>query len=275
VNPFAPDETTTETSAARRERYWLARFSSAAREAPDEAAVNIYSRHGWERRLAVFSGLLARLLAEGRVRSANRALDLGCGTGAYSRRLAAAGLRVISADYCHEMLLYARHCGGPVPLVRADGRCLPFPDGSFDLLVCIGVLQHVTESERFLAECRRVLRPSGVLVLMTLNRHTLLQALRRLVPAWRPDSLPADLETRRYGAGEVCRTLQALAPGCRITVHPVHVMPRLLRWCESLLQRLGSAGAPCLSLAVSFALVAELSAAAPCRRPATDPKARS
>lgn len=44
----------------------------------------------------------------------------------------------------------------------ADGG-LPFDDGSFDLVVCLDVLQHVADTQRLLSETRRVLAPRGVL----------------------------------------------------------------------------------------------------------------
>lgn len=50
-------------------------------------------------------------------------------------------------------------------LVRYDGRRLPFDDASFDHVLCVEVLEHVSEPLPFLIELRRVLKPSGTLVL--------------------------------------------------------------------------------------------------------------
>lgn len=47
------------------------------------------------------------------------------------------------------------------PDVVADGHCLPFPDGSFDLIWCEFVIEHVEDPERFLADATRCLRPGG------------------------------------------------------------------------------------------------------------------
>jgi SAM-dependent methyltransferase len=92
-------------------------------------------------------------------------LDVACGTGIVTRRLAAArpALRVTGADAAQGM---ARMAAARVPgaVVRADVRQLPFRDGAFDAVSVVWLLHLVDDATPVLAEAARVLRPGGVLV---------------------------------------------------------------------------------------------------------------
>ncbi|MER5827231.1 class I SAM-dependent methyltransferase, partial [Streptomyces mirabilis] len=95
-------------------------------------------------------------------------LDVACGTGIVTRRLAAARptLRVTGADAAQGM---ARMAAARLPgaVVRADSRRLPFPDASFDAVTSVWLLHLVDGAEdvrAIVAECARVLRPGGVYV---------------------------------------------------------------------------------------------------------------
>ncbi len=98
-------------------------------------------------------------------------LDLGAGTGIASRALAAAGavcvvalepdpspvvgqgaIRVACADV------------GGVCVVGGTGESLPFRDAAFDVVYARQVLHHARDLRTLVAECRRVLRPGGVLL---------------------------------------------------------------------------------------------------------------
>ncbi|CAM5709785.1 class I SAM-dependent methyltransferase [Streptomyces purpurascens] len=95
-------------------------------------------------------------------------LDLGCGTGIVTRRLAAArdGLRVTGVDLA---LAMARQAAARLPgaVVLADGRRLPFRDGEFDAVSSVWLLHLAAgpaEVRTIVGECARVLRPGGVYV---------------------------------------------------------------------------------------------------------------
>jgi SAM-dependent methyltransferase len=97
-----------------------------------------------------------------------RLLDLACGTGSVTRRLAAArpGLRVTGADLTPAM---TRRAAARLPgaIVRADSRRLPFPGGAFDAVTSIWLLHLLydpADLRAVVAECARVLRPGGVYV---------------------------------------------------------------------------------------------------------------
>ncbi|MFF2774589.1 class I SAM-dependent methyltransferase [Streptomyces sp. NPDC058052] len=104
------------------------------------------------------AGAVLRLLPPG----TRTLLDLACGTGLVTERIARPGLRVLGADAAHAML---RAAGRRLPgrVVRADARRLPFPDGGLDAVCAVWLLHLVPFTEEIVAEAARVLRPGGVL----------------------------------------------------------------------------------------------------------------
>ena len=98
---------------------------------------------------------------------AGRVLEAGCGTGyfagALEQRYAA---RVVAVDLENEAMRYCRERGAPRP-VQASIASLPFPDGTFDVVVSMDVLPHFPpgEEQAPFAELVRVLRRSGFLML--------------------------------------------------------------------------------------------------------------
>jgi ubiquinone/menaquinone biosynthesis C-methylase UbiE len=114
--------------------------------------------------------LLWQLLApaqEGQV------LDVGCGTGWFTRQLAARlPGKVVGLDLDPAMLAYARSRGGGIPYLEGDALSLPFPNASMDAVVSVTSLCFVANWQRALAEMVRVARRRIVLGL--LNRHSLL-----------------------------------------------------------------------------------------------------
>lgn len=104
----------------------------------------------------------------GHVRPGARALDLGCGEGRFTAELARAGAQAIGADVAEAALrrARARHPEQEFERIPYDGP-LPWGEGSFDLVWASEVLERAGDTERFLAEVRRVLRPDGVLLVTT------------------------------------------------------------------------------------------------------------
>lgn len=108
------------------------------------------------------------------LRNARRLLDVGCGSGAVTLDLLeACPGTVVGVDASEDMLETARvylaqpH-GRRVRLVEADGRRLPFSDGSFDAVVCNLFLMWAGDPWAAVREMARVVRPGGV-VLATLE----------------------------------------------------------------------------------------------------------
>jgi SAM-dependent methyltransferase len=95
-----------------------------------------------------------------------RVLDVGCGSGALSARLAAAGYDVLAADY--DTSDYA--AAPPVVAWDLAGPTVPAElRGAFDVACAIEVLEHVENPLQALRNLHEVLRPSGLLVASTPN----------------------------------------------------------------------------------------------------------
>lgn len=99
-------------------------------------------------------------------------LDVGCGTGEISSRLAAlfGDARVTGVDLIEPHLELARtryaSVGDRLRFQQADAFALPFADRSFDLVVCRHMLQAVPHAERVMAEMVRVARPGAIVHLL-------------------------------------------------------------------------------------------------------------
>jgi SAM-dependent methyltransferase len=89
-----------------------------------------------------------------------RVLEIGAGTGAQARELAARGWSAEAVD-----LAASPYAGARVfPVRDYDGRTLPFPDASFDVVFSSNALEHIAELDEFMAETRRVLRSDGIAI---------------------------------------------------------------------------------------------------------------
>lgn len=115
-----------------------------------------------------------RLLGEALAPSPGEGLiDVGCGTGYFTRRFARDGLAVTGVDRDPAMLDFARtHAAAGERYLLADARHLPFPDRHFDLCVSVAALCFIREESQALAEMLRVTRRRFAIGL--LNRHSLL-----------------------------------------------------------------------------------------------------
>lgn len=114
-------------------------------------------------------------------RAGERALDAGCGTGIYTRRLAERGVEVVGVDIDPEMVAATRlKVPDAKSVIEADVTALPFPDDSFDLSLAVTLLCFVGCPERAVGELVRVTRPGGRVILAELNHWSLWAAWRRV-----------------------------------------------------------------------------------------------
>ncbi len=113
--------------------------------------------------------MLYDVLAALRLDAATRVLDLGCGDGKYSIELARRfGFSVLGVDpYPRTSQVELEPAIEKLVSFEA-GRAehLPVPDGSIDLIWCRDVLVHMQDVGRVFADCRRVLRPGGHMLIL-------------------------------------------------------------------------------------------------------------
>lgn len=114
-------------------------------------------------RLTQLSALLLEHTGPG-----DQVLDLGCGTGQLAKAVASRGLRVTGCDIAPEMLRRAADADSAKSIdwvrLEPDWRTLPFPEGVFAAVVASSVLEYADNAPAALAECARVLRPGGTLL---------------------------------------------------------------------------------------------------------------
>jgi ubiquinone/menaquinone biosynthesis C-methylase UbiE len=134
-------------------------------------------------------------------------LEVGCGTGHFTRWFARRGDRAAGVDSSTPMLADAARRGG-VALFRANASALPFATASFDLVAMITVLEFLPDPDQALVEALRVSRQG--LILGVLNRQSLRgrQLKRKGGAIWR--------EARFYSPSELEKMVQAAAGGRRL-----------------------------------------------------------
>lgn len=190
------------------------------------------------------------LMALPRPTSGASLLDVGCGTGHFSRRFDRAGLKVTGVDPDPAMLDYARLQPGDIDYLEANAEALPFADRQFDYCAAITSLCFVTSPVKALREMWRVTQQGIILGL--LNRHSRLYQQKRGQGAYasarwdsrtdvidwlaRADIVPEDYVQRTaifFPSGEpLARLMEVLLPGflpwggfLAVCLHKTHVAP--------------------------------------------------
>ncbi len=99
-------------------------------------------------------------------------LEAGAGEGYGAAILAAHAQRVVAVDYDEPACRHAAVAYPEVDVVRGNLAGLPLPGGAVDVVANLQVIEHLWDQPGFVAECARVLRPAGTLVVTTPNRLT-------------------------------------------------------------------------------------------------------
>ncbi|WKZ32636.1 MAG: class I SAM-dependent methyltransferase [Thermodesulfobacteriota bacterium] len=106
-------------------------------------------------------------------------LDAGCGSCAHTVRLARRGFSVCAVDFSDAALKMARKhlwdldAGRRIKLCQEDLLSMSFEDGRFDSALCWGVLMHIPEVEKAIAELSRVVKKGGLIIISEGNMHSL------------------------------------------------------------------------------------------------------
>jgi SAM-dependent methyltransferase len=115
---------------------------------------------------------MARYAFAVRLARGKRVLDAGCGAGYGSAELARVATHVTAVDVAPEAIEYARvnYAAENIAFEEASATELPYADAAFDLIVAFEMIEHLENWRGFLSEARRVLAPSGQLIVSTPNR---------------------------------------------------------------------------------------------------------
>ena len=145
-------------------------------------------------------------------------LEVGCGEGYGTARLARAAGRVVGVDYDAGTVTHAAASYLSARFVRGNLAALPVRSESVDVVASLQVVEHVWDHGEFVRECLRVLRPGGALFLTTPNRLTFSPG--RDVPV-------NPFHSKEFAADELVDLLGR--HGCAIeTVFGVHASRRLV-----------------------------------------------
>ena len=155
-------------------------------------------------------------------------LDLGCAGGFMAEALAHKGARVSGIDPAQDAIQAAKHHAKASNLdITYDvgvGEHMPYSDDTFNIVVCVDVLEHVRDLSQVLAEVARVLKPGGLFLYDTINRNpiarlatiTVAEDMLRLLPKNTHDPAmfikPLELRTAMINAGLTVGPQTGLGP---------------------------------------------------------------
>ena len=155
-------------------------------------------------------------------------LDLGCAGGFMSEAMAGKGAIVSGIDPATKAIEAARTranlMGQDIKYTTGIGEELPYKDGEFDTVVCVDVLEHVSDLTKVVAEITRVLRPGGFFLYDTINSNliarlatiTIAEDILGLLPRGTHDPAqfikPAELIKEVKNAGLVSGPQTGLGP---------------------------------------------------------------
>lgn len=155
------------------EKWWLERYSKIAREEKEDYKILFSTKESIENYQRYFFEYFKNNIKKDNSKS--RLLDSGCGLGTYSEIFAQKGFQVYGVDYTPEIIDVAKKRVNEkkINFLVADIYNLPFSDNFFNMIVCLSVLQYVSDVKNVLAEAKRVLKKDGTLAIITLNTFSL------------------------------------------------------------------------------------------------------
>lgn len=137
-----------------------------------------YGNDTWQAsKLKVFESYLAALTPKPKT-----LVDLGCFNGSLSGRFFPFAERVIGIDVHAQALAEAQKKGiETICFDVASGQQCPLPDGCADVIICADVIEHVIDPRNLMNEAKRLLKPSGTMLLSTPNLGYWLSRIRLAV----------------------------------------------------------------------------------------------
>jgi len=164
-------------------------------------------------------------------------LEVGCGTGHFTRWFKSLGLECSGLDLSHLMLREAKKLWADRSLLRGESAHLPFKDGSFDVVVFIACMEYMPKPVRVLTEASRIARRGIIIGLM--NKWSL-PTIRRILQV-KMGRNPFYETARFYSVLEMKRMLRdAFGNKFQITHWNTTVFPKIFGDTESSLIPFGA-----------------------------------
>lgn len=145
----------------------------------------------------------------------DRVIDLGCGLGYFTNMIASRGATCVGMDldgecidYCSKYMMGIYHLG--------DITDIPYPDNSFNKVLCTEVLEHVEHNEKVLEEIKRVIEPGGILVVSVPCSEGVYKSLFKRIGHDSVDAGSREYHHHKgYTRGELTRLLEShgFSPG--------------------------------------------------------------
>ena len=157
---------------------------------------------------------------------AGRLLDIGCIKGEWARHWASRGWDTAGIDISQDHVTAARDAGVDARLCDLNRDALPFGDAEFDLIFAGEVIEHLVDTDGFLAEVRRCCKPSGHLIVTTPNLASFENRIRLLLgvyPVWLNYNLAGSGHVRAYTPRVLKRQLST--NGFRVLRHTGNWVP--------------------------------------------------
>lgn len=147
------------------------------------------------------------------IRTGSRVLDVGCGSGEFLELLDRTGATTAGIDPAPAMIELARAHVPAADLRLGDAECLPWPDGSFDVVTAVNALQFADDPRAALAEMARVTAPGGLVAVANWaeGQRNDLHRVEVAVAASYEEEPPPDGELRLPGGLEALLTAGGLA----------------------------------------------------------------
>jgi len=208
------------------EKIWRERFSRFAKTYNEDHLIAGWSQEGLKKRLEKYVKIITDLELPYNI----KILDAGCGPGTYCRTLKNLNYQnIIGIDYSWPVLKKAKERSPRVIYINANIYQLPFKKNIFDHILCIGVLQSISDELNLIKELKRVLKPNGILVIGILNKDELYYKIKKRKQASLDD-------VRRYSIIEFRNKLENQHFEILGTEYIV-ILPNMLRWLPSIFFR--------------------------------------
>ena len=226
--------------------FYKSEFNELALKYENDEDIAGWSDHSLNRQIAAFLSVFLKL----KIDKGGKILDVGCGPGTYSIILADNGNNVTGIDFAEHMVRKAamKSVGKNIQYTIADAYSLPFKDRSFDMAICTGVLQHVTDEKRVINEMKRVLKEDqGVMMLITMNSCSIKVFLRKLRgkfisvfsrKRYRPNNMRLLCDLIYRNPFDVKKTVEDSGLG-EVEVKGVYIFPAMLRRLETVFEKTG------------------------------------